>query len=203
MIKLKFETTKGSSKGISAALRQTLIEKSETVKPVAFCINTGSQFKAGNSMVDMDLTAKLADLEIVGFDTTEFPFKVSVIKKGAIFSSDLNHLGGIKVLTDSILLESVNDETEIALTVIFDKGCGYRSTDEVRRSLSKSRIDLDGYYIISCRHNNLTVAVDIEEDLYTDVVTLGVSSKSGDEGKKVAIAIDDLIANLQSIKDSI
>ena len=204
MIRFKFKSVRGVGAGISSAIRQMLIEKSETVKPVAFSMSDGSQFKDGNSIIgSMDLTAKLAELRIADLGVVTFPFVVNINKTGCITSKDLEQSGGISVLDDKILLESIEPNKALGLSVIFDKGYGYRSTDVVRRELSRQSINLDGYYVIACRHTDITVDAEIEEGSNHDLICLEVESKTGDEKLKTQMAIEELIEKLQEIKENI
>lgn len=204
---IKFEVPKGLGQGCSALLRQSLIETSSSVKPVAFKLDEGNMYKCGEGKIDnMALSSLIADLTFNVSSNVELPIMLEATYHSKLTSSDLcNSNDDVDIVEkDVVLIEEIDSSKECSIKIIIDRNCGYKSHSFNRKDLEKKDLDIKGFNIISSRYSDVRVSMSPPfEDMDSDIVNLEVSSKSGNEGDKINESIDKIIKIFQDLKVSL
>lgn len=200
---ISFDVKKRTGLGYANVLRTVLIESSESVKPIAFSIDDeSSAFMPSDDILDVvNFCQKLCDLTVVASPSVEFPIQYSYSFKGKLTSKNLCN-DDLDFKEDVVLLESIDSQKEVNISIIFDKGSGFRTADENRQILNHFSYSTNIFRTISCRYTDVTVATSVKEDLDTENVTLRINSKSGNEKTLVNKAIEEIVNKLQGISES-
>lgn len=200
---VSFDVNKRTGLGFANVLRTVLIESSETVKPIAFSIDDDSSaFLPSDDILDVvNFCQKLCDLTVVASPSIDFPIQYSYSFRGKLLSKDLCN-DDLKITDNVTLLENIDSSKEVNISIIFDKGSGFRSADENRQILNNFNYSTNVFRTISCRYTDVTVATEVKEDLDVERVTLRINSKSGNEKKLLFSAIDEIVAKLQAVSES-
>lgn len=208
MKKINFKLPKGMGQSFSALLRQSLIETSSSVKPVAFKLDEGNMYKCGDSKVDnMKLVALLADLTFISSDSVFFPFIINVSYKSKLTTQDIINAcaGDIDIVEkDVVLLEDLNNTKECSIKIILDKNSGYKSNNYNRKNLERKGIDIDGFDVISSNYYNIDVSLaQPVEDMDSEFITLNVISRDNNETIRIHEAVSNLTQLLQEFDSTI
>lgn len=205
-MKIMFDAEKGTGTGYACLLRQTLIETTASIKPVAFLISDGNMYKCGEDQIDnMKLAALLSDLTYNLSENLPTPFHLHVSFTGDLMSSQLCKSGEVEVLEkDVLLMGGLNPTKQMSITIILDRNYGYKGHTYNRNSLNNSGMNIKGYNVMSARYCDMTVSMeDPIEDLDSEVVYMEVSSKSVNEREKVLESIDKIIETFTNLKNKI
>lgn len=200
----KFNAEENTGLGYANLIRQSLIETCPSIKAVAYKFSDGSSiFRPSENMDNMfSFVARLSDLTISISPEVQLPLTVQYVVKGTFNSKDLN-TDCIFVEEDVDLIHSIGD-TSTTLSIIFDKNYGYKTAEENRKYLEERGTNLTNFKIISSRYCDLTVGPAlIHKDLDQEVVTMEITSKSGNESKKLAESLVKISDNFRRMSEKI
>lgn len=203
-MKFDFTVEKNCGLGFSNLIRQVLIETSKSIKPIAFLISDGSNlYLPSDEIIDVvDFAGNLADLTISADSSIELPLSLEYKFKGKLTSKDLCN-SSINVEEDIVLLNSLNSDKTLTISIVFDEGCGYKNSELSRKRLESLGVSIKGYQTISARYSDMIVATDVKEDLDRDSVFLEINSKSGSEKEKIKDALNKISMHFSELAEKL
>lgn len=197
---INFTVPKNMGTQYGTLIRQSILNKTECVRVIAFSLGEQTLFSSGN--IDLiSFSMSLASLDIEMDNLVTYPSNYSIPVKGVLTVGDLRRRG-INVSNkndDVVLLDTI--EEEVNLVLICNKVSGYMSSEDNKNTLMSLGNSISNFKVISARALDLKIGFNVKTNLNSDEVSLFI--ESSEENSLVRDCLMSIEGILGSIRQKV